>query len=114
MSVAEVNKRAKDDSLARDHQRFGNAWVETRPVDGDLQVRLKPLGEFRALLEEAGRFLMIQGEEITDHFEKKPIHMNASNVLELIPPQGGRSVVEVMTNDLAAVEAQVLRLGRPI
>ena len=109
-----ANKRAKQDGFARYLKRFGDAWVETRTVDGDLQVRLKPLGEFRALLEQPGRFLMIQGEEITDHFEKKPIHMNASNLLELIQPQGGRSVVEVMTNDLAAVEAQARRLGRPI
>ncbi|MBX6315329.1 MAG: hypothetical protein IRY99_20815, partial [Isosphaeraceae bacterium] len=114
ISVAQANKRAKQDGLARYRKRFGETWVETRMVDGDLQVRLKPLGEFRALLEQPGRFLMIQGEEITDHFEKKPIHLNASNLLELIKPQGGRSVVEVMTNDLAAVEEQSQRLGRPI
>jgi len=40
--------------------------------------------------------------------------MNASNVLGLIRPQGGKSVVEVMANDLAAVEEQSRRLGRPI
>ena len=40
--------------------------------------------------------------------------MNASNVLELIKPQGGKSVVETMTNNLAAVEEQARRLGRPI
>ena len=40
--------------------------------------------------------------------------MNATNVLELIKPQGGKSVVETMTNNLAAVEEQRQRLGRPI
>ncbi len=114
MSVKEANRRAKQDGFDRYRKRFGDAWVETRTEDGDLRVRLKPLGEYRTLFERPGRFLLIQGEEITDTFQKKPIHMNASNVLELIRPQGGRSVVEVMTNDLAAVEEQARRLGRPI
>jgi hypothetical protein len=114
MSVAEANKRAKQDGFERYRKRFGDDWVETRAVEGDLQVRLKPLGEFRHLFERPGRFLMIQGEEITDRFEKKPVHMNATNLLELIRPQGGKSVVETMTNNLAAVEEQATRLGRPI
>src|SRR4051812_29621388 len=92
MSVAEANRRAKQDGLGRYRRRFGDSWVETRTEGDDLQVRLKPLGEYRALFEQAGRFLLIQGEEITDRFERKPIHMNATNVLELIQPQGGKSV----------------------
>ena len=42
----------------RYRRRFGDSWVETRTVDGDLQVLLKPLGEFRALLEQPGRFML--------------------------------------------------------
>jgi hypothetical protein len=114
MSVALVNGRAKHDGFARYRKRFGDAWVETRNKGGNLQVRLKPLGEYRTLFERPGRFLLIQGEEITDRFERKPIHMNASNLLEPIAPRGGRSVVETMANNLAAVEEQALRLGRPI
>src|SRR5262249_38398511 len=56
----------KQDGFARYRQRFGDAWVETRTGKGDLQVRLKPLGEDRTLFERPGRFLLIQGEEITD------------------------------------------------
>jgi hypothetical protein len=114
MSVKEANRRARQDGFDRYRRRFGDAWVETRTEKGDFQVRLKPLGEYRTLFERPGSFLLIQGEEITDKFQTKPIHMNASNVLELIRPQGGKSVVEVMTNDLAAVEEQARRLGRPI
>lgn len=114
MSVEEANGRAKQDGFARYRKRFGAAWVETRTVDGGEQVRLKPLGEYRTLFEEPGKFLLIQGEEITDKFESKPIHMNASNVFELIKPQGGKSVAETMANNLAAVEEQATRLGRPI
>ena len=114
MSVADVNKRAGLDAFAVYRKRFGDAWVETRTKNGNLQVRLKPLGEFRHLVERAGEFLLIQGEEITDHFETKPIHMNASNVLETIKPQGGKSVADTMANNLSAIEEQAKRLGRPI
>jgi hypothetical protein len=114
MSVREADRRAKAAGFDRYRERFGDDWVETRRVGGDMEVRLKPLGEFRHWFERPGRFLLIQGEEITDRFEQKPVHMNASNLLELIKPQGGSSVAEVMTRNLAAVEEQATRLGRRI
>ena len=114
ISVAEANGRARRDAFAGYRRRFGDDWVEARTAGGVEQVRLKPLGEYRTLFEKPGEFLLIQGEEITDRFEAKPIHMNATNVLELIGPQGGRSVPDLMTRNLAAVEEQARRLGRPI
>lgn len=114
MSVAAADKRARHKGFDRYRARFGDAWVETRTEKGDLEVRLKPLGEYRALFEQPGRFLLIPGEEISDKFERKPIHMNATNVAELIKPQGGKSVAEVMSNNLAAIDEQARRLGRPI
>ena len=114
VSVAEANKKAQQDTFARYLGRFGDSWVETRTEKGDLQARLKPLGEFRTLFEKAGEFLLIQGEEITDRFEQKPIHMNATNLRELIGPRGGKSVPEVIANNLKAVEDQARRLDLPI
>ena len=114
MSVKQANQRAHQDGFSLYRQRFGEGWVETRTENGEEMVRLKPLSEFRHLFEQPDRFLLIQGEEITDHFEQKPIHMNASNLVERIKPQGGTSVVETMKNNLAAVENQVERLGTPI
>jgi hypothetical protein len=112
--IKDANRRAKQDGFARYRERFGDAWVETRMEKGEREVRLKPLGEFRHLFEQPGRFLLIQGEELTDRFERKPIHMNASNVLEAIKPQGGGSVVETMKNNLTAVEEQAERFGQPM
>lgn len=114
IAVAEADRRAGGDGYARYRERWGDSWVETRTVDGELQVRLRPIDEYRALFEEAGRFLVVEGEEITDRFEQRPIHMNASNLAELIPPQGGDTVVAVIQNNLAAAEAQAERLGRSI
>jgi len=94
--------------------RFGPDWVETRGTDGKREVRLKPLTEFRALFEEAGRFLLIRGEEITDGYKEFPVHINASNLRDYIPPQGGNSVREVMQNNVDAVFYQRRMTGRRI
>lgn len=112
--IAAANKRAGQDGFARYLDRFGPEWVQTRGEGDSRAVRLKPLGEFRGLFDRPGQFLLIQGEEISDRFEAKPIHMNASNLLENIKPQGGASVVEVMTNNLQAAAKQSERLGQPI
>ena len=42
-------------------------------------MRLKPLDEFRGLVERGGKFLMIPAEEISDKAEGKPVHMNATH-----------------------------------
>lgn len=91
-------------------ERFGDAWVETRSVkDKDKnkeQVRLKPLAEFRSLLEEPGKFLLIQGEEITHRYAKLPVHMNAINVRDAVKPVDGPSVAEtIQVNHRLVAEA---------
>jgi hypothetical protein len=101
-------------ALEKYGRRYGPEWVEERDDDGRRMVRLKPLSEFRHLLEEPGRFLMIQSEEISDSFEKKPIHLNATNIRDYIPPQGGKSVVEVMQNNVNAVLEQREKTGQPM
>ena len=92
--------------------KFGADWVEQRNDGATLMARLKTLEEYRGLFEDAGRFLVIQSEEITDRFESRPIHVNATNIAELIRPQGGGSVREVMQNNVDAVLEQRERTGR--
>ena len=73
---------------------FGKEWVQTRTNDkGQTLVRLRPLSEFRCFFEQPEQFLLIQSEEITEK-----AHLNAINVLELIPPQGGDTITEIMQN----------------
>jgi hypothetical protein len=81
---------------------------------GTQEVRLATFDEYRPQLERPGKFILIQSEEISDKFEKKPIHINASNIAETIKPQGGNSVVEVIRNNLRAIEEQARRIGRPV
>ena len=95
-------------------KRFGDEWVETRTVLRVEKVRLKTLKEFRKLLEERDRFLMIPSEEISDDFGKKPIHLNATNLRKLIKPQGGTNVLDVMQRNVDAVFEQRKQTRQPM
>lgn len=123
MPLADIIKRSDDGVLKRYSDKFGVSWVETRPVpnstDSDSQttpveVRLKPLDEFRCLVEQAGKFIMIQGEEISDKVDGKPLHINATNLQELIRPVGGATMVEAMQNNLRVILEQEANTGRQI
>jgi hypothetical protein len=92
----------------------GSARTRGERVAGSLEVRLTPFTEYRPMLERPGEFLLLPAEEISDKFEKKPIHVNGTNIVEQIKPKGGKSVVEVIRNDLRAVREQGERLGRPV
>ena len=93
-------------ALERYIARFGNAWVEQRQAGDRLQVRLKPLGEFRHLFEEPQRFLLLPAMEITDRHLAAPVHINATNLRDHVPPRSGSSVYEVMQNNVNAVLEQ--------
>lgn len=110
---AEKNRGGKR-ALDKLKARFPGGWVEERTVGGKKEVRLKTLTEMRSRIEDPGRFLLLQGEEISDHFGRLPIHMNASNVQEAVPPLHGTSVTETIQNNLDAVIAQRERTGKPI
>lgn len=88
-------------------------WVTYRLDSGRTEVKLKTLDEYRALFEDEN-FLIIPSEEISDKFESKPIHLNATNIQHLIMPQGGTSVADVMQRNIDAVLAQRSETGTPM
>ncbi|MBI1346661.1 hypothetical protein GC163_10275 [bacterium] len=88
--------------------------VTEREHDGKTEVRLKTFAEVSELVGLPSEYLLIQGEEVTDKFGRSPIHMNVSNVREVIPPLGGSSVTEVMQNNVNAAIAQRERTGQPM
>ncbi|TWT51135.1 hypothetical protein Pla22_39120 [Rubripirellula amarantea] len=116
MPMNEVVKRSDEGILSRYRERFGDAWVETRgdSQSDDYEVRLKPLDEFRYLLEEAGKFILIPAEEISDKAEGKPIHINATNLAEAIAPQGGETVRQTIENNLRAIIEHGKEHGREV
>ena len=114
MDRTAIEKRGGPNVMRKYLDRFGPAWEQTRTVDGEEEVRLRPFDEFRALVEERGRFLMIPAEEISDKVDGAPVHINASNIVEALQPVGGATVAEAVTNNLRAVEEQAARAGREI
>lgn len=89
-------------------------WIDEREEDGRLKVRLKKFDETRERLEKPGEFILLHGEEISDRFGKKPLHLNVSNIKELIPPIGGNSVLEVLQNNVSAANSQRERTKQPM
>ena len=51
------------------------------------------------------KFLVIKGEEVTDRFGDKPIHVNGLDPATLIKPPGGNSVVSMVQNMIDAITA---------
>ncbi|MBI2407446.1 MAG: CehA/McbA family metallohydrolase [Gemmatimonadetes bacterium] len=51
------------------------------------------------------KFLIVRGEEITDRFNAKPIHINGLDPARKITPQGGTSVLDAMQRNVDAIRA---------
>lgn len=58
-----------------------------------------------ALLGLDEKFLVIRGEEVTDRFTNKPIHLNGLDPAGKIEPQGGASVLDVIQRNVDAIRA---------
>lgn len=101
-------------ALAKLEARFPSDWVQRREVDGRTQVRLKRFDEVAAELAESGRFLLLQGEEISDSAASASLHLNAINLAEYLPPTGGSSVENVLQRNVDALAEQSARLGQPM
>ena len=95
-------------------KRFGPDWVVTRDTDGKREMLLKTLPQLRNTFESRSKFILIQGEEITDSFERAAVHINAVNINELIPPQHGDSVLDTIQRNFDAVIEQSKRLNKPM
>jgi hypothetical protein len=95
-------------------EAYGPNWVEHETDSGQTRVRLKTYQEYSQKVQEKGKFLVIPSEEITDKYEDKHIHMNATNIQKKIEPMGGSSVAEVMQNNLNQVLEQRRETGIPM
>jgi len=93
---------------------YGPDWVNHRIDSARIHVKLKTYEEYKGRFEEEGKFLIIQSEEITDKFENKQVHVNATNIQVKIEPQRGNSVLEVLQNNINAVIKQRAETGIPM
>lgn len=51
------------------------------------------------------RFLVVRGEEVTDRFDSRPLHINALDPARFVAPQGGTSAVDVVQRNVDAIRA---------
>lgn len=102
--------------LDKYNQKFGSDWVETRTnAKGELEVRLKTLEEYRRKLEEPGRFLLVQAEEVSAGFGKAPIHINAVNLTEALQPMKDvQTIRETLRQNLRMIAEHAVKAGRPV
>lgn len=101
-------------ALEKLEARFPSGWIQRREVDGRGQIRLKRFDEVAAELAEPGRFLLLQGEEISDSAASASLHLNAINLARYLPPTGGSSVENVLQRNVDALTEQSARLLQPM
>jgi hypothetical protein len=70
--------------------------------DHNVLVEIAALSTRFAVSEQ---FLLVPGEEVTDAFDKKPLHINGLNVSRLVEPRHGTSVVETLQRNVDAIRA---------
>jgi hypothetical protein len=112
VTITSKNKLLQD-GLKKYLDKYGSTWVVSRSDSAKTEVKLKTLSEYRPLFEDKN-FLIIKAEEITDRYERKPIHLNATNIQTLIEPQHGNSVADVMQRNIDAVLKQRSESGVPM
>jgi len=108
-----------EDSLYRNAfgrylEKYGEDWINHKEDSGRLSVQLKTLEEYRPLFEEEEKFLIIKGQEITNRYENKHLHLNATNLQEVIKPQNGSSVVDILQKSIDALHKQRQETNQPM
>lgn len=104
----------REEAFEKYRATFGADWVETRTDSAGTWARLQTLEKYRPEFEEPGTFLILKSEEITDSYDGRPVHLNATNIDSLIRPRHGNSMVETIQNNIDAVLEQREATGRPM
>jgi len=94
--------------------QYGEDWVKYEDDKEGLRVKLKTLSEFRPLFEEDEKFMIFKAEEVTSYLDDKAVHMGAINIEEVIEPQKGATIVELIQNNLDAIKDHGKKIGRPV
>jgi len=102
--------------IAKAEKRWGRGHVKTRSRNGEKQVRLMPLDEVRDLLEEAGKFIMIEGLEMTTDPSGYSVHTNPMNVSALLEVEknSDRSAQEELALHESLVHRHEHETGNPV
>jgi hypothetical protein len=86
------------DAVARWYREHGYQFL----VLSDHNV-LTSVDALNAINGKDGTFLLIKGEEVSDRFDGKPVHINGLDVAEKVDPQKGTSLVDVLQRNIDAI-----------
>jgi hypothetical protein len=86
------------DDVARWYREHGYDFL----VLSDHNV-LTSVEALNALQGADGKFLLIRGEEVSDTFDSKPVHVNGLDISEKVVPQKGSSLLDVIQRNVDAV-----------
>lgn len=102
--------------LAKAEKRWGKGHVKTRLRNGEKQVRLMPLNEVRDLLEEPGKFIMIEGLEMTTNPSGYSVHTNPMNISAILEVEktSDRTVQEELALHESLAHQHEHETGNPI
>lgn len=84
----------------------GDAWVEQRTRDGMYEVRIRAADEYRHKVEEDGRFVMFNGEEVTTVWSGGRHYINVFNHGCAIGKQEAATSVDAINLTLRAAANQ--------
>ncbi len=120
MSLAAIKKRQRAigrDAVTKCEARFGKDWIQRETRDGEDGVLLKTLDQCRAELEKPGEFYLMPAEEVSNSGAgKAPVHINALNLNEVIPPVNNPDlpVEQVIRQSFQAIAEVGTKTGKPI
>jgi hypothetical protein len=86
------------DEVVRWYREHGYAFLVL--TDHNFLTSVEALNGLHGADEQ---FLVIQGEEVTDRFGDKSLHINGLDVRARVAPQGGTSVVDVLQRNVDAI-----------
>ena len=95
-------------------RKYGKDWITYREIENGFQVQLKTLEEFRPLFEEPEKFMIFKAEEVTTYLDNKAVHMGAINIDSVIKPSKGKTIVELIQNNLNAIKEHEEKIGKPV
>jgi hypothetical protein len=88
------------DDVTKWYRRHGYNFLVL--TDHNVLTSVEALNALEGLDDQ---FLVIRGEEVTDRFGAKPIHVNGFDPARLVAPQGGTSVVDAIQRNVDAIRA---------
>jgi len=87
-------------------KRFGEDNVIIRKEEGKILAKLKTFAEVRKMVEQPGRFILLQGEELSAKYLDMPVHINIININKTVEPVTGTDVAATLKGNIRlALEA---------